>query len=124
VPLSHERVDGEAFFITNGTPIYFWDFGRTIWRAGGKEKGTEDVWVVSRSLGYVLAFASELFFGIIGRPPVFTRLRVTMTTMTRYFNINKARQVLRYEPLWTLEESIGKSVAWTLEQAKKGSKVL
>ena len=26
---------GEAFFITNGQPVYFWDFARGVWAAFG-----------------------------------------------------------------------------------------
>ncbi|KAL9607770.1 MAG: hypothetical protein Q9167_007339, partial [Letrouitia subvulpina] len=46
-PLDHERVDGEAFFITNAQPVYFWDFARAVWRAAGDGTDpTRDVWVV------------------------------------------------------------------------------
>ncbi|QIW98113.1 hypothetical protein AMS68_003631 [Peltaster fructicola] len=34
-PLDHEKVDGEAFIITNDTPTYFWDFPRSLWRELG-----------------------------------------------------------------------------------------
>ncbi|RAL66109.1 hypothetical protein DID88_005766 [Monilinia fructigena] len=42
-PLDHERVDGEAFLITNGSPIPFWDMARAVWAAAGSTKGTEHV---------------------------------------------------------------------------------
>ena len=35
VPIDTERVDGEAFFITNGEPVYFWDFARAVWHEAG-----------------------------------------------------------------------------------------
>src|SRR5436853_4917023 len=35
VPPNSERVDGEAFVITNGQPVYFWDFPRAVWREAG-----------------------------------------------------------------------------------------
>ncbi len=34
-PLDIERVDGEAFFVTNGSPVYFWDLMRAMWQARG-----------------------------------------------------------------------------------------
>ncbi|KAK5987317.1 Sterol-4-alpha-carboxylate 3-dehydrogenase ERG26 [Cladobotryum mycophilum] len=46
VPLDHERVDGEVFFITNDAPVYFWDFARAVWRAAGNKAGTEGVWTL------------------------------------------------------------------------------
>ncbi|KAL9032518.1 MAG: hypothetical protein Q9214_007937, partial [Letrouitia sp. 1 TL-2023] len=59
-PLDHERVDGEAFFVTNAQPVYFWDFARAVWRAAGD--GTDpvrDVWVVSEGVGLRVAGAME-----------------------------------------------------------------
>ena len=35
-PLDYEKVDGEAFFITNGQPVYFWDFARAVWHEDRK----------------------------------------------------------------------------------------
>jgi sterol-4alpha-carboxylate 3-dehydrogenase (decarboxylating) len=33
--LKHGSAAGEAFFITNGQPVYFWDFARGVWAAFG-----------------------------------------------------------------------------------------
>lgn len=41
-----------------------------------------------------------------------------MATMTRYYNITKAKSVLGYEPLWTLQEGVAKGVAWFLKQGE------
>jgi sterol-4alpha-carboxylate 3-dehydrogenase (decarboxylating) len=115
VPAQDDRVDGEAFFITNGTPIYFWDFPRAIWNAAGAH-GLENPWVLSRDVGLVLGYLSEFFFGLIGKPPTFNRQRIVFSCMTRYFDISKAIGRLGYEPLYTLEEGIIRSVAWFLAQ--------
>ncbi|PNY28360.1 Sterol-4-alpha-carboxylate 3-dehydrogenase, decarboxylating [Tolypocladium capitatum] len=120
-PLDHEKVDGEPFFVTNDEPCYFWDFARAVWRAAGHEDGTSGVWTLSRGLGVSMGFCSEVFFGIIGKPPTFTRQRAAMSTMTRYYNITKAKSVLRYEPLWTLQEGVTRGVGWFLEQEKNGA---
>ncbi|KOS20189.1 Sterol-4-alpha-carboxylate 3-dehydrogenase [Escovopsis weberi] len=111
IPLDHERVDGEAFFITNDSPCYFWDFARAIWRAaGGCNRGVDDVTVLPRGLGLFLGHCSEVFFSIIRKPAVFTRHAIVMATITRYYNINKAKRVLHYEPLWTLQEGVTRGV--------------
>ena len=34
-PGSKSKVDEEAFFITDGRPVFFWDFSRKIWKAAG-----------------------------------------------------------------------------------------
>jgi sterol-4alpha-carboxylate 3-dehydrogenase (decarboxylating) len=38
--------------------------------------------------------------------------------MTRYYNINKAKRALRYQPVWSLKEGIDRGVNWFLEQDK------
>ncbi|KAF3007224.1 erg26, C-3 sterol dehydrogenase [Neopestalotiopsis sp. 37M] len=116
IPLDHERVDGEAFFITNGEPVYFWDFTRAIWRAAGSDKGTEHVWEMSRELGLVLGFLSEVAFGIMRKPPTFNRQRIIYSCMTRYYDISKAQRRLGYKPLVSLSEGVRRAVQWTLDQ--------
>ncbi|KYK55429.1 C-3 sterol dehydrogenase/C-4 decarboxylase family protein [Drechmeria coniospora] len=120
-PLDHEKVDGEVFFITNDAPCYFWDFARAVWRAAGHDEGTERVWALPRSVGIAMGLASEVFCRIVGIPPTFTRQRAVISTMTRYYNISKAKMVLRYQPLWTLQEGVSRGVAWFLEQEKKAA---
>ncbi len=118
-PLDHERVDGEAFFITNGSPIYFWDFTRTIWKYAGCKDGTDKVWVLSRETGMLLGLLSEVVFGILRKPPTFSRQRIVYTCMTRYYDISKARRLLGYEPIVSLEEGVKRGVAWFQEQERK-----
>ncbi|TWU78018.1 erg26, C-3 sterol dehydrogenase [Metarhizium rileyi] len=118
-PLDHEKVDGEVFLVTNDSPCYFWDFARAVWRAAGNPAGTSGVWTLGRGTSLTLGALSEVLFGVIGKPPTFTKTRATMATMTRYYNITKAKTVLRYEPLWTLQEGVTRGVAWFLEQDKR-----
>ncbi|KAG7139026.1 Sterol-4-alpha-carboxylate 3-dehydrogenase like protein [Verticillium longisporum] len=120
VPLDHERVDGEAFIVTNDAPIYFWDFTRAIWRAAGSDKGTRHVWAIPRELGLVLGFASEVVFHILGKTPTFTRQRCVFSCMTRYYNITKAKRVLGYRPIVSLDDGIKRGVRWFLDQEAAG----
>nr|CDP23746.1 Putative Sterol-4-alpha-carboxylate 3-dehydrogenase [Podospora anserina S mat+] len=118
VPLDHERVDGEAFLVTNDSPVYFWDFCRAIWAAAGSPMGTDHVRVLPRGAGMVLGFLSECFFAMIGKPPTFNRQRIVYSCMTRYYDISKAKKRLGYRPLVSLDEGVRRSVKWTLEQEK------
>ncbi|KAI1640352.1 3-beta hydroxysteroid dehydrogenase/isomerase family-domain-containing protein [Biscogniauxia mediterranea] len=121
-PLDYERVDGEAFIVTNGSPVYFWDMMRAIWRAAGSEHGTEHVWLLSRDLGILLGFLSEVAFGILRKDPTFNRQRIVYSTMTRYYDITKAHRRLGYEPLVSLSDGVRKTVEWTLAQEKQAAK--
>ncbi|KAI1383190.1 NAD(P)-binding protein [Hypoxylon trugodes] len=118
-PLDHEKVDGEAFIVTNGSPVYFWDLMRAIWRAAGSEKGTDQAWVMSRDFGLLLGFLSEVFFSILGKAPTFNRQRIVFSTMTRYYDISKAKRRLGYVPLISLSDGVKRTVKWTLDQEKK-----
>ncbi|KAJ4416347.1 erg26, C-3 sterol dehydrogenase [Gnomoniopsis sp. IMI 355080] len=120
-PLDYEKVDGEAFLITNDSPIYFWDFTRLIWNAAGSPRGKEHVWTIPREIGLVLGWCAETVCGLIGVNPTFTRMRILYSTMTRYFNIEKAKRRLGYRPLVSLEDGMRRAIKWTLEQESKAS---
>ena len=121
-PLDHEKVDGEAFFITNGQPVYFWDWARTIWKVAGDETTPEQTWKIEKGLGLQLATIIEwLFWFAGGRTPNLTRQKVNYSCMTRYYCVDKARKLFGYEPKWGLEEAALRSVRWFQERdAKEG----
>ncbi|KAI1437533.1 C-3 sterol dehydrogenase/C-4-like protein [Xylaria sp. CBS 124048] len=117
-PLDHEKVDGEAFLISNGSPVYFWDMMRSIWREAGSQRGTDHAWIMSRDVGIILGYLSETFAALLRRQPTLTRQRIIYSTMTRYYNISKARNRLGYEPIVSLNDGVKRTVKWTLEQEK------
>lgn len=113
------RVDGECFFITNDTPIYFWDFVRAVWIAAGFHYDISKVWVIPRGLAIVLAIMTELLYAVVGKKAAFNRQSATLSCATRYYDISKAKLCLGYQPLVPLDEAIGISVKWCLESGKK-----
>ncbi|KAI1203155.1 C-3 sterol dehydrogenase/C-4-like protein [Nemania serpens] len=117
-PLDHEKVDGEAFLVSNGSPVYFWDMMRSIWREAGSPRGTDHAWVMSRDVGLMLGYLSECFSSLLGRQPTLTRQRIIYSTMTRYYDITKAQRRLGYEPLVSLSDGVKRTVKWTLAQEK------
>ncbi|KAM0129683.1 hypothetical protein ACHAPC_006672 [Botrytis cinerea] len=122
-PLDIERVDGEAFLITNGSPVLFWDMARAVWAAAGSTKGTEHVWVIGKDFALGLAGFVEGLFWIVGKTPNLTKMKVQYSCMTRYFSIDKARRRLGYEPLVPLDEGIKITVKhFEEERAKDGEK--
>jgi len=121
MPLDHEKVDGEAFIITNDTPVYFWDWPRMLWKAAGHTEGTEKVWVISKEVGMPLASITQLVATITRRPSKFTPRGVKFSCMTRYYNITKAKQRLGYKPLVSLREGAERSVKWALDERARGA---
>lgn len=118
-PLDHERVDGEAFFVTNGSPVYFWDFARMVWKAAGSPLGTDHVWEISKDVGLAIGGLIEWVMWCVGRPPKLTRRQVKYSCMTRYYDIGKARKRLGYEPIVGLQEGIERSVKWFEEERRR-----
>lgn len=117
-PLSHEKVDGEVFFITNDQPIYFWDFARAVWKAAGNDKGTEHVWEISQTMGMLIGGTMEYTLWLLGKEPSLTRRQVRYSCMTRYYDCGKAKRLLGYKPEVHLWEGIKRSVAWFKNENK------
>jgi sterol-4alpha-carboxylate 3-dehydrogenase (decarboxylating) len=122
-PLDSERVDGEAFLITNGSPVYFWDFIRRVWLARGTPEDlafdVSKVFVLGTTFALAIATIMEFIMGLFGKTPNMTRLAVRNSAMTRYYNIDKARMRLKYEPITNLEEGIIRGVRSLTEDAEK-----
>ena len=108
------QVAGQVFFITNGEPCYFWDFPRTVWRhldsffpGHRKQRG---LIVLPKPIGMAAASGSEWFGWLTGKQPTFTKFKVTFSCATRWYNIEKARRVLGYEPEIGVEEGVRRMV--------------
>jgi sterol-4alpha-carboxylate 3-dehydrogenase (decarboxylating) len=119
VPLDSERVDGEAFFITNGSPTYFWDFARAVWHEAGDRWPLSGVWHLSADLAWTIGAILENVFWLMGKKPNLTRVQVKYSSMSKYHSIAKARQRLGYEPIVSLDDGIRRGVQYILEQEKK-----
>lgn len=103
-------VGGEAFFVTNGEPVRFWDFSRAAWRAAGDTTPPEKVRVLSVNVALWFAWVAEWVGWFQGRPPAVTRVGVRVSQMTRWYDISKARERLGYEPKVPWEEGLRRGV--------------
>ncbi|PVH99207.1 hypothetical protein DM02DRAFT_615239 [Periconia macrospinosa] len=119
IPLDSERVDGEPFFITNGQPVYFWDFARAVWHAAGDRKTLRDIWVLDRDFAMAVGTILENACWLLGKKPNINRKQVRYSTMDRYYNIDKARKRLGYAPLVSLDEGIKRGVEALLEKERR-----
>jgi sterol-4alpha-carboxylate 3-dehydrogenase (decarboxylating) len=119
VPLDSERVDGEAFFITNGEPVPFWDFARAVWHEAGDRLPLSKVWHLSADTAWTIGTILEWAFWVMGKTPNLTRAQVRYSSMSKYHSINKARTRLGYEPIVGLGEGIRRGVQYILAQEEK-----
>ncbi|KAF6238583.1 hypothetical protein HO173_003088 [Letharia columbiana] len=117
------KVDGEAFFITDGNPVPFWTFLRQIWSAAGDRTAPEEVTVVPAWFMLSLASAVEWLFWAftlgLKRPKVLRRQIMTYACRPRTYSIEKARERLGYKPLDDRDEQIRTGVDWASRMHKE-----
>jgi len=119
------QVAGQAFFITNGEPCYFWDFARIVWQHLDTHfpdhRKKRSVLALPKAVGMFAAAGSEWAAWLLGKEPTFTRFKVAFSCATRWHNIEKARRVLGYEPEVGLDEGIKKMVDWWYSEYNAGN---
>lgn len=120
-PADGVHVAGQVFFVTNGEPMYFWDFARTIWRQLGHTPPY--IIAIPTSIGLILAMLAELFSKLTRKEPGFTKFRVSQATQQRYYDIEKARRILGYEPLVGLDEGMRRWTSWYKGELEKQKSV-
>jgi 2-alkyl-3-oxoalkanoate reductase len=91
------RVDGRAFFITNGEPVVLWDWINTLLRALGEPPIQKRI---SLGAASVVGAACEMVWRLLplrGEPPM-TRFIATELAKDHWFDIAAARRDLGYTP--------------------------
>jgi sterol-4alpha-carboxylate 3-dehydrogenase (decarboxylating) len=125
-PLDYERVDGEAFNITNDSPVYFWDVTRAMWALINRVVEPEQVWALPEGLLETVGGIAETVMGLFGKTPRLTARTVRYSCMTRYYSTEKAKRRLAYLPVVPLDEGIARAVGYIVaqKQADAGKKAL
>lgn len=118
VPLDSERVDGEAFNVTNDSPVYFWDMTRAAWALTDRVIEPHQVWELPEGALSVIGGIAEGIFAIMGKTPRLTRRMVRYSCMTRYYSCKKAKLRLGYEPIIPVDEGIARAVGFVLERER------
>ncbi|CAG8961398.1 hypothetical protein HYFRA_00013346 [Hymenoscyphus fraxineus] len=120
---SQSKVAGEAFFITDGKPVPFWDISRKIWAAAGDKTPPEKIKVVPVWLVLGLAVALEWIYWVFTfgqkSPGSLRSHTIRWVTEERTYSIEKARERLGYEPVDETDQSIKEGVEWHLKELKE-----
>lgn len=115
-----DRVDGEAFAITNDDPWHFWTFTRALAAAAGYPVAEDRIiqipWIVMMGVAWTLEWGYWIL-SLGSREPRLNRARVKYTTMQRTLDITKAKKRLGYRPQVSMQEGIDRSAKWFLESA-------
>ncbi|KAM7225324.1 hypothetical protein CapIbe_023301 [Capra ibex] len=102
---------GKAFHITNDEPIPFWTFLSRILTGLNYEAPTYHIpyW-----LAYYLALLVSLLVMVISPviqlQPTFTPMRVALAGTFHYYSCEKAKKLMGYRPLVTMDDAVDKTV--------------
>lgn len=111
--LDFERVDGEAFNVTNESPAYFWDSSRFLWAKYGRDvRGSDQVWALPRDLAVFAGFAAEWVNWALRRPTKFTAKAARYACLSRYYSCEKLKRRTGYKAIVPVEEGLERTVKW------------
>lgn len=119
------RVAGETFIITNDDPYLFWGFARALGAAAGYPTDEEKVKIIPKWLGLWIGFVAEWavwLFSFGRKSSTFSRLSINYSTISRTWNIDKAKKRLGYVPLISMEEGISRAGQWFASQQHQSKK--
>ena len=105
-PLS---IAGQAYFINNTEPIYFWDMPRALWMTYASHSPKSYI-VFPKPIATIIGSIVGFINSMLGKPETFTRGKSVVVCASKYHNTEKARRMLGYEPIVGLEEGIRRSV--------------
>ena len=119
---ANQRVDGEAFLITNDEPVSFWEFARALGAAAGYPTQAEKVKVIPTWLGLVIVTLMEyaILVSSMGKrdsSPLTAGIRYSM--INRTYNVEKAKKRLNYKPSVDMAEAIKRAGGSFSKKEKK-----
>jgi sterol-4alpha-carboxylate 3-dehydrogenase (decarboxylating) len=115
------KVDGEAFFITDGKPMPFFDFFRKACAAAGHPVAPEQVTTVPFWFVQFMASAGEWTYWIFTlgtKRPKLLRQNIDHLDYGCHWSIEKAKERLGYSPVEDQDEAIKRSMDWAVENVK------
>ncbi|KAM0787109.1 hypothetical protein ACM66B_006364 [Microbotryomycetes sp. NB124-2] len=117
-------VAGQVFIVGGGEPIPFWTFARAVWY----EYNGHVPWFTLRlpaSAGMAIAQVAEWYAAVVGIPKEklgISKGRMQYVLGDLYFDLDKARRVLGYEPQNSVIDGIQDSIKWIKQEEAKQKK--
>ena len=100
--LTTKTAAGQAFFISNQEPVYFWDFMAYVWAQFGHIPRYRIR--IPASIAWLAGHVAEFYTWLTGFAPTLDHGSVKDGIRTQYSNNDKARRILGYEPKVGLAE--------------------
>lgn len=116
-------VDGEAFNISDGSPVPFWHHVRVIWGVARGADALDNITVIPAWVMAVIVTIAEWVFwiftlGTVEPPMAMRRLSLEYTTQTHTYSIQKARERLHFNPTSDHDAVLARSAQWMLDRQK------
>ncbi|XP_057799392.1 3beta-hydroxysteroid-dehydrogenase/decarboxylase [Salvia miltiorrhiza] len=106
-----DKAAGQAYFITNGEPIKFWEFVSLILEGLDYERPrTKIPAFIVMPIAYMVEFIYKIFAPYGMKVPQFIPSRVRLLSVSRTFNGSKANELLGYTPIVPLQEGIKRTI--------------
>ena len=113
-------ISGEAFFITNGEPLAFFEFVEKVLVAIGEP---EIVGRVPAWLAYLAAMFVEFYYQMSSREVIaedgMSRFAIHYLTTHHYFSSEKAKRLLNWHPRVPIDVGIERTAALTSSPTRK-----
>ena len=107
LPTGPQTAAGQAFFITNQEPAYFWDFLIYVWAQFGHAPRYRVY--IPTALAVVIAALLEIITWLTGTPATLHRGSIKDAIRVHYADNRKAISVLGYRPIVGLAEGVRRS---------------
>ncbi|MFT6397747.1 MAG: sterol-4alpha-carboxylate 3-dehydrogenase (decarboxylating) [Bradymonadia bacterium] len=104
---SGNPVGGEAYFVTNGEPLGFWEFIDRVLEAIGQPRTKGRIpFAIAYPIAAIAEAIDTLKGGTLGAENGFTRFAVRYMCSDHYFSVDKARRDFGYVPTVSIDEGI------------------
>lgn len=114
-PKTRGQAGGEAFFISDGKPQYFFEFSRRFYAAAGNPVAPEEVTKIPFSVMQAMASTTEWLYWIftLGMvQPSLRRISIDHLDKGWCWSLVKARKTLGYEPVVDQDDVIRRTMDW------------
>ncbi|KAG6657249.1 3beta-hydroxysteroid-dehydrogenase/decarboxylase-like [Carya illinoinensis] len=106
-----EKAAGQAYFVTNMEPIKFWEFVSLILEGLGYEGPRIKIPAfVMMPIAHMVEWTYRLFGPYGMKVPQLTPSRIRLLSCSRSFNCSKAKDLLGYEPIVSLQDGIKRTI--------------
>lgn len=101
----------QAFHITNDEPIPFWTFLSRILTGLNYEAPKYHIpYWVAYYLAFLLSLLVMVVSPLIQIQPTFTPIRVALAGTFHYYSCEKAKKLIGYQPLVTMDDAVERTV--------------